>query len=128
MEPFFLLGRVMYGGYFVMTGMKHFQHKQMLVGYGTAKGLSAPSAAVSLSGLLLIAAGLSIIFGVWIKAAVALLVIFLSVVSFTMHAYWRESDPMAKMGDMTQFMKNMALLGAALMLPMIREPWLWSMM
>jgi len=126
MELFFLVGRLLYGGYFVMSGINHFRHKQMMSEYGKTRGLSSPGPAILLSGILLILAGASIVFGVWIKAAVTFLVLFLFLVSVIMHAFWRDTDPMAKMMNQVNFMKNMALLGAALMLPMIAEPWRWS--
>jgi hypothetical protein len=31
-----------------------------------------------------------------------------------MHAFWKVQDPTAKMGEMVNFMKNIALLGAVL--------------
>jgi len=33
-----------------------------------------------------------------------------------MHGFWRETDPQAKMGEMVQFNKDLALGGASLML------------
>ena len=35
---------------------------------------------------------------------------------FMMHAFWKVQDPMAKMSERVNFTKNMALLGAALIL------------
>lgn len=128
MSLFFLLGRLLYGGYFVMMGIKHFRDRQMMVGYAKSKGMSAPMAGVILSGVLLVLSGVSIITGFWIKGAVAFLVVFLLLVSLIMHAFWKDTDPMTKMSNQVNFMKNMALLGATLMLPMIPEPWLWSIM
>ena len=45
-----------------------------------------------------------------------MIIAFLIVVSFMMHSYWKNSDPMARMADMAHFYKNMALAGASLML------------
>ncbi len=33
-----------------------------------------------------------------------------------MHAYWKESDPMAKQGEQVNFTKNLALIGGLLVL------------
>jgi hypothetical protein len=33
-----------------------------------------------------------------------------------MHTFWKIQDPMAKMGEMINFTKNIALLGAVLIL------------
>jgi uncharacterized membrane protein YphA (DoxX/SURF4 family) len=44
------------------------------------------------------------------------LVLFLVPVTFIMHAFWKIQDPMAKMGETINFTKNIALLGAVLIL------------
>jgi putative oxidoreductase len=48
---------------------------------------------------------------------------FLAGVSPTIHDFWRAEDPNQRMNDMTNFAKNMALLGAALALMSVEEPW-----
>jgi hypothetical protein len=40
-----------------------------------------------------------------------------------MHRFWDEQDPQKRQMEMIQFMKNMALVGAALALMQVREPW-----
>jgi hypothetical protein len=40
-----------------------------------------------------------------------------------MHNFWKDEDPQMKMADRINFMKNMALLGALLMLLAIPLPW-----
>jgi hypothetical protein len=54
------------------------------------------------------------------------LVVFLIPVSFKMHDYWKIQDPMVRMSERISFQKNMALLGAALMMLAISTPWIWS--
>ena len=58
---------------------------------------------------------------------VALLVIFLLGVSFGIHNFWTVQDPQAKLGEMTNFLKNMALLGLLLMTLVIPRPWPMSL-
>lgn len=53
----------------------------------------------------------------------ALLVIFLLGTSFGIHNFWTVQDPQAKMGEMTNFLKNMAILGLLLMTLAIPQPW-----
>jgi putative oxidoreductase len=119
----FLIGRILYGGYFVMSGVNHLTKTGMLAGYAQSKGVPSPKFAVVVSGLLLIAGGLGVLLGVYVSWAVLALVVFLVPVSFTMHAHWKVSDPAMKMADMQHFLKNMALLGGALMLLAISTPW-----
>jgi putative oxidoreductase len=40
--------------------------------------------------------------------------VFLFFTTFFIHSFWKETDQMARMTDMTQFQKDLALLGAAL--------------
>ena len=86
-----------------------------------------PKASVAFSGVLLLLGGLSILLGVYPTVGVATLAIFLIPTTFMMHAFWKVEDPMAKMGETVNFMKNMALLGAALTLLAIPQPWTVSL-
>lgn len=112
----FLIGRIMFGGYFVMMGFNHFKNNKMLAGYAASKGVPSPSLAVYVSGLMIFFGGVGIISNMYPTVSLVLIIAFLVPVSFMIHSYWKNSDPMAKMADMTHFFKNMALIGAALML------------
>jgi putative oxidoreductase len=119
----FLFGRILYGGFFILGGINHFKHLDMMAGYAGSKGVPAAKPGVILSGLLIIAGGASIVLGFHPRAGVACIVLFLIPVTFFMHAYWTEKDPMQRMGQRVNFQKNVALLGAALMFLMIPRPW-----
>lgn len=121
MEFVFLLGRLLFGGYFVMQGINHFVQKKSLSEYARAKHVASPDLAVSLSGALLVASGLCIVLGILVDIALVALAFFLFVVSVVMHAFWKDTDPMAKMNNHINFMKNIALLGASLMMLMIED-------
>lgn len=127
MTILFLLGRILFGGYFVMSGVNHFRNHLMLTQYAQFKGIPSPGAAVYLTGLMLILGGAGILLGVKIGWSVLLLTIFLIAVSFRMHNFWTISDPMAKLPEMINFLKNIALVGAVLMMLMIPQPWLYSL-
>ena len=122
MEILFLVGRILFGGYFLINGLNHFLKNKMLAEYAASKGVPAARFAVYFSGLFILLPGLGILLGVYIQFAVLLLVIFLLVISFKIHNFWAISDPMAKMSDMVNFTKNMALLGAALTMLSIPAP------
>jgi uncharacterized membrane protein YphA (DoxX/SURF4 family) len=91
--------------------------------YAGAKGVPKPQQAVQATGAMLIAGGLSIMAGVKPRQGLALIIAFLVPVSLEMHRFWDEQDPLQRQTDMIQFMKNMALVGAALALLQIEEPW-----
>lgn len=121
-----IVGRVLFGGYFLMSGIRHFMNADMLSGYAASKGVPAPRAAVYGSGALLAVGGLGVLSGMYIPWTVAALALFFVPVSFAMHAFW-SAEPSQRMGESINFLKNMALLGAALMLLAIPEPWAYAL-
>ncbi|OGI91715.1 DoxX family protein [Candidatus Nomurabacteria bacterium RIFCSPLOWO2_01_FULL_46_18] len=123
----FLLGRVLLGGYFIMSGYNHFKNLQSYSGYAQSKGVPMPKLAVLVTGAMLALGGLGVLLGVWINLAILLLALFLIFVTPKMHAYWTITDPMMQMGERVNFYKNLALLGAVLMLLFIPTPWFMSL-
>jgi uncharacterized membrane protein YphA (DoxX/SURF4 family) len=121
--PFYLAGRVLLGGFFIVSGLRHFQHLPMMAGFTGSKGVPAPKLAVMVSGLMIILGGLSILFGVRPHWGIALVTAFLLPVTFLMHQYWKHTDPMMRINDQVNFMKNVAILGASWMLVAIPQPW-----
>src|SRR5215469_5828920 len=93
---------------FSHDGFNHFAQRNMLIGYAKSKGIPAPALAVGGSGVLLLLGGLSLLLGYHPTIGVALLVIFLLGVSFGIHNFWTIQDQQAKIGEMTNFLKNMA--------------------
>jgi uncharacterized membrane protein YphA (DoxX/SURF4 family) len=110
------LGRILFGGYFLFNAYNHFANLAMMSGYAQSKGIPSATLAVGGSGLLLAIGGLSIIFNFFPIVGLAALFLFLLPVTFLMHAFWKVQDPMAKMGEMVNFSKNLALLGAVIIL------------
>ncbi len=64
MDLLFVLGRILFGGFFVISGIRHFQHLPMMASFTGQKGMPAPKLAVIVSGLLILLGGLSILLGV----------------------------------------------------------------
>ena len=61
--------------------------------------------------------------GVKPKLGGAAIIGFLAGVSPIMHDFWNHEDPNQRQADMIHFTKNMALLGGALVLAGVEEPW-----
>ncbi|MEK7180438.1 MAG: DoxX family protein [Patescibacteria group bacterium] len=112
----FIVGRLLFGGYFFMMGLNHFFKHKMLSGYAKSKGVPFPEIAVAGSGLLIFLGGLGTALGMFPQVSAVLISIFLLFVTPKMHAFWKETDPNMKMMEMVQFMKNTALFGASLMI------------
>ena len=123
----FLVGRVIAGCFFLMNGFNHFAQLNMMTGYAKSKGVPAPALAVGGSGVLLFLGGLSLLLGYHPTIGAALLVTFLLGVSFGIHNFWTVQDQQAKQVEMTNFLKNMAILGLLLMTVAIPRPWLMSL-
>lgn len=127
MDYIFLAARIIFGGYFAMAGYNHLTHASAMAGYAASKHVTSPKAMIIISGLMVLFGGLGIILGLWVGVSVLLIVLFLIPVTFIMHNYWTETDPMAKMASRTAFMKNIALIGGALAFLFIAMPWPWSL-
>ena len=123
MKAAFLLGRVLFGGFFLQSGINHLQNHRKLAPYAGSKGISNPDQAVLASGVALALGGASIILGVKPKLGALSLIGFLVLASASMHDFWNSDDPGDKQNNLIHFSKNMALLGAALALTGVKEPW-----
>ena len=128
MEYLFVLGRVLLGGYFIMSGVNHFKHVAMLTGYAKSKSVPMPREAVLLTGLMMVLGGLGVLLGVYVEFSVFLLCAFLLVTSLQMHQFWKIQDHMERLPEEINFKKNFALFGALLMLLAISTPWAVSLM
>jgi len=114
MTYLYLLGRLLLGGYFILSGYKHFVNLNNLAGYAVSKKVPAAKFSVGLSGVLLLLGGLGILFNAYVIWTGWALVLFLVSVTFTMHNFWKETDPMRRLSEQINFQKNLALLGAVL--------------
>ncbi len=110
------IGRLLFGGYFIFSGFNHFRSLNMMAGYAQSKGTPFPKFSVGFSGLLLLIGGASVLLNIFPVIGLIALAVFLVPVTFIIHAYWKVQDAQAKMGEMINFMKNIALLGAVLIM------------
>ena len=118
-----LLGRAIFGGYFLYNGINHFLQKDQLSGYAAAKGVPSANIAVQASGAMMILGGLSLLTGYKPKLGSAFITAFLAGVTPSMHRFWSEDNPQQRQMEMINFMKNVALLGGAMLAAGRPEPW-----
>jgi putative oxidoreductase len=109
-----VLGRFLFALIFLMAGANHFSRQT--IGFAASQGVPLASIAVPLSGVLSIAGGLSILLGYRAKLGAWLIVLFLVPVTVMMHKFWLVQDPMMAQIQMVLFMKNVTMLGAALLI------------
>jgi putative oxidoreductase len=123
MRALFVLGRMIFGGFFAYNGVNHFRQQRTMSQYAGAKGVPAARTVVPATGAMLLAGGASIMAGVKPRQGLAAVIGFLVPMTLQMHRFWEERDPAKRMNELTNFSKNMALVGAALMMLQIKEPW-----
>jgi putative oxidoreductase len=127
MQLLFLLGRVIYGGFFFMSGMNQFRTLPTASAEAAAKGVPVPQAAVTAAGVLNIMGGLSVLFGCYPTLGLACIILFMVPVTFFMHNFWADTDPVAQKANQINFGKNAAITGASLMLLLTPQPWPFSL-
>jgi putative oxidoreductase len=68
------------------------------------------------SGVISLLGALSIIVGYRAKLGAWLIVVFLVCVTLSMHRFWAIADPMTQQIQMAMFMKNLSMLGGAILI------------
>jgi putative oxidoreductase len=111
--PVVLLGRVLFSLIFVMGGANLFASQT--IAYAASQGVPLASVAVPLAGVIAVAGGLSILLGYKAKIGAWLVVLFLAGVTPMMHQFWAVTDPMMYQIQFVMFLKNLSMLGGALL-------------
>src|SRR5215467_885285 len=109
-----LLGRILFSLMFVTASFGHFTAGT--IGYAAAQGVPLASIAVPVSGVMALLGGLSVAFGYKAKLGAWLLVLFLVPVTTMIHRFWGLRDAQATMMQQIHFMKNLSMLGGALLI------------
>jgi putative oxidoreductase len=108
------LGRLFFTLIFLQSVLFHFTPAAM--DYAASQGVPAPNVLVPLSGVMAFLGGLSVLLGYHARAGAIVLILFLIPVTGFMHAFWNIADPMMRQVQMVMFMKNVSILGAAIMI------------
>src|ERR1700677_3359896 len=114
MRLLFPLGRVLFALNFVLAFPYHFTHGAVQV--SVEQGVPLAGVLVPLSGVLALAGGLSVAIGYKTRWGAWALVAFLVPVTLWMHAYWRLSNPNTVFAEEVLFLKNLSMLGGALLI------------
>ncbi len=123
MKAPFLIGRVLFGSFFIASGINHLRHRKPMAQYAQSKAVPKPELAVTVSAIPLLIGGASILLGIKPKLGALAILGFLAGVSPVMHDFWRNEDPNERQNNQIMFMKNLALAGGALALMGVEEPW-----
>jgi uncharacterized membrane protein YphA (DoxX/SURF4 family) len=120
-DELFLLGRVLFSLVFIRYGVLHLTKTAGSVQYAAYKKVPQPQAAVIVSGVVQLLAGIAIVLGIWMDLAGICLAVFVLIAAFLFHRYWEEQDPQARAAEMAQFMKNVSLAGGALVIAAVAD-------
>ena len=117
-----LLGRFLFALIFLTAAPGHFT--KQTIAYAASQGVPLASIAVPFSGLLALAGGLSVLLGYRARIGAWLIALFLIGVTPMLHKFWGISDPMAAQMQMIMFLKNVSMLGGALLISQFGAgPW-----
>jgi putative oxidoreductase len=108
-----LLGRVLFSMIFIMSSIGHFSSAN--IQYAASQNVPMPQVLVPLSGILGLLGGLSILLGYYPRIGAIFLILFLVPITLMMHNFWAVSDPMMHQMQQAMFMKNLSMLGGALL-------------
>lgn len=114
MKYIVLLGRILYTTIFLMAAPGHFTAKT--IAFAASKGVPIASLAVPVSGVIAFLGGLSILLGYKARLGAWFIVLFLIPVTIMIHNFWAIADPMQAQMQQVNFMKNLSMLGAALLI------------
>lgn len=114
MKILVLIGRLLYSLIFLDALAGHFSSAS--IQYAASAGVPMANILVPFAGMLAFAGGLSILLGFRARAGAWCIVAFLLPVTFTMHQYWNITDVMQMHVQKAMFMKNVSMMGAALMI------------
>ena len=111
-----LTGRILISLIFLMSGFgKVFQFDGQ-VAYAASQGVPLASLAIIISIIAELAAATMIIIGYRARLGALILLVWMIPVSIMLHALWNIEDPMAQQMHMIMFMKNLAMMGAMLLI------------
>lgn len=127
MNQLVLFGRILYTAVFLVSVPGHFSESTIL--HAANQGVPLAGFLVPVSGIVALLGGVSIMLGYRAKEGAWLIVLFLAPVTLMMHRFWDIADPATAALQQIHFMKNLSLLGAALLIahfgsgPLSLENW-----
>ena len=116
--PLTVAGRVMLATIFLMSALGNkIPNFSGTVEYMTANGVPAPNIMLAGAIVFLLAGGISVVLGFKARIGASLLAVFLILATYYFHDFWTYApDSQDFQMQMIQFMKNLGLMGAMLMI------------
>ena len=114
-----LLGRILFGGYFLYSGIMHVIRFDALSQAAANNGVPLAELGVAASVILLVVGGLSILLGFKPRLLAWWPILFLVPAAFFMHDFWTQTEAQAVQLQTAMFLRNIALTGALLIIATI---------
>ena len=114
MEIVFLIARILLAVLVLFSAIGHLTQTEGMAQFAASRGIPMAKAGVIVSGLGLLAGGLSVLLGIYGDLGALVLAALFVIFAFGMQTFWKETDPMAKMNTQISFNKDLALAGGAL--------------
>ena len=109
-----LAGRQLFSIIFIIASAGHFSPEA--IESAARHGVPLPDLLVPVSGVIALVGGLSVLLGFQTRIGAWLLVLFLVPVTVMMHNFWTSSDPLTHQIERAMFLKNVTMLGGALLI------------
>jgi putative oxidoreductase len=110
------IARVLMAGIFIHGGWNAFKEPAKRVKQAEVLGLPKAERMVRANGLAMAAGGGALALGTVPRAAAAGLIASLVPTTLAGHRFWEEEDPQARRMQLTQFLKNLGLIGGLVLL------------
>lgn len=111
------LGRLLLSAIFLMSALGNKIPKfNDVAEYMAKEGVPAPKIMLAGAIVFLVVGAASVILGYKTRLGASLLLIFLILATYFFHDFWTFEDAQQKKNQMIAFMKNLALMGAMLLL------------
>jgi putative oxidoreductase len=106
-------GRACFSAIFILSSFNHFT--KGAVDFAGNQGVPLPQILVPFSGVLALFGGISVLTGFRARFGAVLIMLFLLPVTLMMHNFWSVPDPAMAALQQIMFMKNLSMLGGALL-------------
>lgn len=107
------IGRVLFSLIFITSAFTHFTRGT--IDAAAAHGVPLATLLVPAAGILALIGGVSVLLGYRARFGAFLLLLFLVPVTLVMHRFWGLADPQVAQMQKVMFMKNLSIMGGALM-------------
>jgi putative oxidoreductase len=110
-----LAGRILVALIFVISGFSKITGFEGVTGYIASKGLPMPALLAALTIALELGGGILLVIGYKVRIVAVLFFLWLVPTTFLFHRFWG-IDPAQAQNQMNNFMKNVSIMGAMLLL------------